>query len=399
MTSKQKPLTGLKVLDMTQGVAGPYGTMLLALNGADVIKVEPIEGDWCRVLGRAVGQESVNYLAVNRGKRSLSLDAKSAGGREVLLKMATECDVFVESFRPGAIARLGLAYEDVRKLNPNIVYASVSGFGQTGPSTGRPTVDGLIQAYSGMMAMNKTPDGQPYRMPMIVIDVVTALYVYQAISTALVGKVRFGDGAHLDISLMQSAAAFQAAKIMEFVESAGRPVPPLYAPAGCFKTKDGYIVVTGMRANHFAALCRVVGREDMIHDPRWPTQNDRTAHADIINGELRKEFPRRPTSEWLAELLDAGVLAEAVRDYGQWLAEEHVIATRAFEWVESQAFGRIPVVAVPGVLPAGDDVTGGMPPLKGEQSRAVLHDFGFTDSWIAEQIAAGNVAETARTGS
>lgn len=391
----RKPLEGLKILDLTQGVAGPYGTMMLAINGADVVKVEPLEGDWCRVLGRAVDQESVNYLAVNRGKRSVCLDAKSPGGKEALLKLAAECDVFVESFRPGVIGRLGLGYEDLQKINPNIIYTSVSGFGQTGPSTERPTVDGLIQAYSGMMVMNRTPDGQPYRMSMIVVDVVTGLYVYQAISTALINKLRFGSGGFLDISLMQSAAAFQAAKIMEFVESNAKP-QPLYAPAGCFKTLDGYLVVTGMRASHFAALCRVVGRADMIDDPRWPTQGDRTAHADIINSELRKEFPRRKTAEWITDLLEAGVLAEEVRDYGQWLQEEHVKETKAFEWVETLSFGRLPVVAVPGILPSGDNVAAGPPPLIGEQSRAILSEAGFSREWIEDQIQRGVVRETGR---
>lgn len=395
-TGKRKPLQGIKVLDMSQGVAGPYGTMLLAINGADVIKVEPIEGDWCRVVGRSVGQESVNFLAVNRGKRSLCLDAKSAAGKEALMKLASECDVFVESFRPGAIDRLGLGYEELKKVNPHIIYTSISGFGQTGPNRERPTVDGLIQAYSGMMFMNKTPDGQPYRMAMIVVDVVTGLYAYQAISTALINKLRFGEGASLDVGMMQSAAALQAAKIMEFVESGANP-QPLYAPAGCFKTKDGYIVVSGMRAAHFGAICKVMGREDLINDPRWPTQAERTVHADIINGELRNEFPKRKTREWLPDLLEVGVLAEAVRDYGQWLAEEHVNVTKAFEWVENASFGQLPFVAIPGAG-GGDCVREGVPPLIGEQSRSILLEAGFSDDWIRAQFDGSNIRETVREG-
>lgn len=392
----RKPLQGIKVLDMSQGIAGPYGTMILALNGADVIKVEPLEGDWCRVVGRSVGQESANFLAFNRGKRSLCLNAKSASGKEALLKLAADCDVFVESFRPGAIGRLGFGYEALRKINPDIIYTSVSGFGQTGPSTARPTVDVLIQAYSGMMLMNKTPAGEPSRMAMVVVDVVTGLHVYQAISTALINKIRFGEGAFLDISLMQSAAALQAAKIMEFVESGSDP-KPLYAPAGCFKTSDGYIVVSGMRTDHFHAICRILNRDDMIVDLRWPTQEARTAHAEVINGELRKEFPKRKTEQWLSALLEAGVLAEAVRDYGQWLEEEHVNAVKAFEWVENASFGKLPVVAIPGVA-GGDCVQKGVPPLIGEHSRAILLEAGFSTDWIREQIEDAEIRETIRAG-
>ncbi|MDO8942687.1 MAG: CoA transferase, partial [Desulfobacterales bacterium] len=365
--------------------------------GADVIKVEPREGDWSRVLGRTIGQESANFITYNRGKRSLCVDAKSAHGRQALLAIAAQCDVFVESFRPGAIDRLGLGYNDVKKVNPQIIYASVSGYGQTGPGADRPTVDGLIQAYSGMMVMNKTPDGQPYRNAMIVVDVATALYSYQAISTALIRKFRFGEGAHLDISLMQAAAAFQAAKIMEFVESGAVPLP-LYAPAGCYKTLDGHIVVTCMRTEHFNALCSVLDRKDMISDPRWPTQAARAAHAEPINVELRREFPKHATRDILSRLIKVGVLAEAVRSYGEWLQEDHVAATGAFEWVDHPAFGRLPVVKVPGVLPHGDRLAEGLPPLIGEQSREILQEFGFSSDWIDAQMREGTVRQTVRSG-
>jgi len=392
-----KPLRGLRVYDATQGVAGPHATMLLALNGADVIKVEPMEGDWCRVLGRAVGQESVNYLAYNRGKRSMACDIRTAAGMEIARKLIATCDVFVESFRPGVIGKMGLGYDEVSKINPKIIYASVSGFGQTGPNSRRPTVDGLIQAYSGMMVMNRTDDGTPHRMGMIVIDVVTGLYAYQAITTAVIRKLRFDQGSYLDISMVQSAAAFQAAKIMEYAESGGR-AQPLYVPAGMFRTADGYIVVSGMRSQHFAALCGVVGRLDLAADSRWQTQGERTEHGAIINAELRKEFVKRTSQEWLSDLHAVGVFAERVRSYGEWLDDDHAKAARAYAWVDSDAFGRLPVPCVPGVLPAGDDPSANVavPPLIGEHTRAILGELGFEHAWVDAQIAAGTVGETRR---
>ncbi len=396
-TIEDRPFSGIKVFDATQGVAGPHATMLLALNGADVIKVEPLEGDWCRVLGKSVGQESVNFFSVNRGKRSLAYDAKSPAGKEIAERLVSSCDIFVESFRPGVAARMGLDYESMAKRNPGIIHASVSGFGQVGPNSQRPTVDGLIQAYSGMMVMNKTEDGKPYRIAMIVIDVLTGLYASQAITAALVRKLRFGKGARLDISMVQAAAAFQAAKIMEFVESDGKPAP-LYVPAGMFKTADGYMVVSGMREHHFAALCEVIGRKDVSTDPRWPTQQKRVENGDLINAELRKEFLRETTEHWIRGLHQAGVFAEKVRSYGDWLQEEHVQATNAMSWIDHPAFGRLPVAHVPGILPAGDGATADASPLLGQQSRQILGDLGFAAEWIDEQIERGAVREAAVRG-
>lgn len=392
-TMDEKPFSGIRVFDATQGVAGPHATMLLALNGADVIKVEPLEGDWCRVLGKSVGQESVNFYSVNRGKRSLAYDAKSPAGKEIADRLAASCDIFVESFRPGVAARMGLDYEALERRNPGIVYASVSGFGQVGPNSQRPTVDGLIQAYSGMMVMNKTEDGKPYRIAMIVVDVLTGLYASQAITAALVRKLRFGKGARLDISMVQAAAAFQAAKIMEFVESQGKPAP-LYVPAGMFKTADGYMVVSGMREHHFAALCQVIGRPDVAADPRWPTQQRRVENGELINAELRKEFAKQSTDHWLRGLHQAGVFAEKVRSYGDWLQEDHVRATNACSWIEHPAFGSLPVAHVPGVLPEGDGATPEASPLIGQQSRAILQELGFSSAWIDEQVERGAVRET-----
>ena len=228
---------GITVLDFTQGVAGPHATMLLALHGADVIKIEPPEGDWGRALGELKGDHCAHSVAFNRGKRSIALDLKSADGKAVVNKLMAKANVVIESFRPGVISRLGFGYEDARKINPKVVYCSVSGFGQTGPYSKRPTVDGLIQAFSGMMVMNRLPDGTPWRQGMIAVDVTTGLYTFQALAPALMRQLRYGEGCYIDSSLMKSAAAYQGAKLMEWVFSNGAP-PPLYMPAGSYKTAE-----------------------------------------------------------------------------------------------------------------------------------------------------------------
>ena len=237
---------GITVLDFTQGIAGPHASMLLALHGADVIKIEPLEGDWGRALGELKGDHCAHSVAFNRGKRSIALDLKSPDGIAVVKKLAAKADVVMESFRPGVIQRLGFGYEDIKKVNPKVVYCSVSGFGQTGPYSKRPTVDGLIQAFTGMMVMNRMPDGTPWRQGMIAVDVTTGLYTFQALAPALMRQFRFGEGCFIDSSLMRAAAAFQGAKLMEWVFSNGAP-PVLYMPAGSYKIEE--------RLHHGVAPC------------------------------------------------------------------------------------------------------------------------------------------------
>ena len=185
---EQRAFDGIKVLDFTQGIAGPHSTMLLAQHGADVIKIDPLDGDWGRSMGALYGDHCAHSIAFNRGKRSIALDMKQPEAREVTKKMAAECDVVVEAFRPGIMAKFGLSYDDVKKINPNVIYLSVTGFGQKGPNNGLPVTDAIIQAFSGFMTINRDSQGLPNRVNMIPIDVTTGLYAFQALSAALIAN-------------------------------------------------------------------------------------------------------------------------------------------------------------------------------------------------------------------
>ena len=211
-------------------------------------------------------------------------------------KLAAKADVVMESFRPGVIKRLGFGYEDIKAINPKVVYCSVSGFGQTGPYSKRPTVDGLIQAFSGMMVMNRTPDGTPWRQGMIAVDVTTGLYTFQALSTAIMRQFRFGEGCFIDSSLMKAAAAFQGAKLMEWIFSNGAP-PVLYMPAGSYKTSNGYIMVSAMRPHHFRLMFELIGREDIANDPELQGHNDRIRNAPKIIKALQETMPSKTTED------------------------------------------------------------------------------------------------------
>ncbi|HZQ00978.1 MAG TPA: CoA transferase [Reyranella sp.] len=367
---------GLTVLDFTQGVAGPHASMLLALHGADVIKIEPPEGDWGRALGELKGDHCAHSVAFNRGKRSIALDLKSPDGIAVVNKIAAKAHVVMESFRPGVIARLGFGYEAIRKINSKVVYCSVSGFGQTGPYSKRPTVDGLIQAFSGMMVMNRLPDGTPWRQGMIAVDVTTGLYTFNALSTAILRQVRFGEGSYIDSSLMKAAAAYQGAKLMEYVFSNGAP-PPLYMPAGSYKTKNGHIMLSAMRPHHFQALFELIGRKDIADDPELQGHEARIRNAPRIIKALQEEMPKKTTEEWIALLQPKEVFCERVNNYADFLEHPHVKESGAVDWIEQDGFGRMPVANIPGLPRAAEDPERQHAPHIGEDGPDILKELGY----------------------
>lgn len=386
----RKAFEGIKVYDSSQGIAGPHATMLLALHGADVIKVEPPNGDWCRVLGRPSGDYSIHYLAFNRGKRSIAFDLRREEGQEISRRLASQCNVFVESFRPGVASRIGLDYDSLRKYRDDIVYASVSGFGQTGPYRERPAVDGLIQAFSGMMVMNAGADGLPHRANMVFIDITTGLYAYQALSAAIVRQMRFKEGSFIDASLMQSAAALQAPKIMEFKVEGASP-PPQYVPSGIFDARDGRMLVSAMRTAHFTALCDVVGRADLRDDPRFATTELRVEHRNALLPELRQEFLKSPKADWIERLQAAGVMAEDILDYGEWLDNAHVRSIGAYVDADYAGFGPLPVVNIPGIPSILEDPASAAAPVIGEHSSSILAELGYSPTEIEKLESAGVV--------
>ncbi len=381
---------GLTVLDFTQGVAGPHASMLLALHGADVIKIEPPEGDWGRALGELKGDHCAHSVAFNRGKRSIALDLKSPDGIEVVKKIAAKASVVMESFRPGVIQRLGFGYEALKKINPKVVYCSVSGFGQTGPYSKRPTVDGLIQAFSGMMVMNKLPDGTPWRQGMIAVDVTTGLYTFNALSTAILRQIRFGEGSCIDSSLMKAAGAYQGAKLMEWEFSKGTP-PPLYMPAGSYKTQNGYIMLSAMRPHHFQALFELIGRKDIADDPELQGHEARIRNAPKIIKALQEEMPKKTTEDWIALLQPKEVFCERVNNYTDYLAHEHVRESGAVDWIEQDGFGRMPVANIAGLPRAAEDPERQHAPHIGEDGPDILKELGYGSGEIDAIFKRGGV--------
>lgn len=396
MSGDRQAFSGLTVLDFSQGVAGPHSTFLLGLQGATVIKVEPPEGDWGRRLGEIRGDHCAHSLAFNRGKRSIALDLKNPRALAAMKRIAAKADIIVESFRSGVIDRLGFGYEQIRQLNPHIVYASITGFGQTGPERDRPTVDGLIQAFTGVMGMNRTPDGMPHRIGMAAVDVLTGLYAFQAIASAVLRLVRFSEGSRLDISMMEAAAAFQGCKLMEHVWSRGEP-PALYAPAGTIRTRDGHIVISVMRQDHFGEFMTLVGRADLARDPRLQTHEGRLEHGSLIMAALGEAMIGRTSDEWLAALQPKGILCEKVNTYDDYLAHPHIAATGAVDWMQQDGLPRLPVANVPGAPRAREEDRLRHAPDIGEDTVPILRSAGYRDDEIASLLHARAAVAASRS--
>ncbi len=391
------PLEGVKVLDATQGVAGPHSTMLLAQYGAEVTKLEPLDGDWGRTLGKTYGDQCAHSVVFNRGKKSLAMNMKDKAAQDIAFKLASRADIVVESFRPGVMARFGIGYDQVKAVNPEVIYLSVTGFGQSGPYNRLPVTDSVIQAFSGWMSINRDSGGTPQRIGMIAVDVMTGLYAYQAISSALLRKFRFGKGAYIDCSLMQSAAAFQSAKIMEHYLEGGAP-QVLYVPVGTMQTADGYINVTAMREHHYVSLCKVLGRDDLAGDPRYDAREKRIEREAELMPIIRAEFLKRSTAEWAEALTQAGVMNAPVSTYDHYLADEHVKAVESVSWIDHPGItATLPFSNIPGLPKIGAGAALDRAPHIGEHSREILLREGWTPAQVEELLAAGAVGEVMET--
>lgn len=374
---------GLRVLDLSQGAAAPHCAMLLAQHGADVIKVEPPDGDWVRALGAVHGEHSALSLVYNLGKRSIALDLKSAHGVEAVLRIAAQCDVVLESFRPGVAERLGVGFEAVRARNRRVVYASVSGFGQSGPYRERPCTDMVAQAYTGFMSINQGADGIPHKVNTIIMDTVTGVYAFAQVAAALAGRHDEPEGVHLDLSLSACGAALQAPKVVEYALEGGQ-VQRLNSPAGTYQTADGWIALTLTKEVHFRKLCTALDLAELALDARFASFGARAANHDALVAVLAERLRTRSTDAWRTTLQAHDVLAERIFSHGDWLADEQTRAIGAAPPVEVEGVGAIPLPLVPGRRAH----RGGVPRI-GEHGASVLAQFGFSQQEIKALADAG----------
>lgn len=365
--------------------------MLLAQYGAEVIKVEPLTGDWSRHQGDKFGDFTDKTISNNRGKKSIALDLKRDAGKDILQRLIRDADVFLEAFRPGVIQRLGFGYEDVTAYNSGLIYLSISGFSQAGPFSERPATDGVLQAFSGMMQVNKGAiDGQPHRIGIWVIDMISGLYAFQAISAALYARREEAKGRFIDCSLMQSAAAMQAIRVMEYSVNGGEGVSSENF-IGTFKTADAWINISVMSDKTWAGLCSALDRPDLVTDPRFSERAIRFKN-DIAAKEIISEtLAVRPFEHWSSRLTEANVLHERVNDYLEFLDHPHTVASGAIQWVDHPQIGNIPIANIPGVEPAPMGDLRSFAPRLGEHTDDILANLGFGTDAIRALREAGAV--------
>ncbi len=390
--SYDAPFAGLKVVDLSQGIAGPYCAMLLAQHGANVIKVESTgNGDWARALGTRYGGHTAFSIIGNLGKRSIAVDLKSTSGKQVLWRLLDGADVFLEGFRPKVIERLGFGYEAVSARVPRLLYLSISGFGQTGPLAERPAMDPVLQAYTGLMRENVGEDGIPHRVPVIVVDMSTALYAYQALASALYARRDEAKGRYIDVSLMQAAAALQSIRMMASHLDGGT-----VRASGVFATADGWMTVATVADRDWRSLCEAMEQPALADDPRFATLAARTANVEALYAAMRPALAAQPWSVWNERLTRLRVMHERLNSYADFLAQPHVKESGVIQWLAQAGLDQpVPMPALPGTPAPIDGSPRGTAPLPGQHTRSILAQHGYGTDEIEHLLSQGTVAAAA----
>jgi crotonobetainyl-CoA:carnitine CoA-transferase CaiB-like acyl-CoA transferase len=393
--SYDAPFAGIKVIDLSQGIAAPYASMLLAQYGAKVIKVEVLDGgDWVRVSAPKPGGNTALSVMGNLGKHSIGLDLKSPDGCAILWRLLEGADVFMESFRARVIGRLGFGYEAVSAKHPRILYLSMSGFGQTGPYAERPAMDPVLQAFSGFMAENRDLDGRPINIASIPVDMITSLYAFQALSAALYARRDEAHGRYIEASLMQGAAWLNTYAMLQRVIYNGDP-PGARLHRGVYPTADGWIlvIVAGRRA--WGDFCAALERPQLAGDARFTTVMARVANYAVLVPILSEIMAARPNAHWRSRFTEYGVMHSVANESLDMLRDPHVEATGLFSYLEQPGLAaKMPIPGIPGVPPLESGTPRATAPLAGVDTEAVLIAHGYTDWEIADLRARGIVSGT-----
>lgn len=402
-TDAPRALEGVRVLDMSRVLAGPFATQIFADLGAEVIKIEhPVRGDDTRTWGPPfVDEESAYFLSVNRGKRSVGIDLKTESGLALIKKLAAKSDVLIENMKPGDMARYGLDYESLAASNPGLVYCSITGFGETGPMSHLPGYDFAVQAMCGIMAMTGVPEGEPMKVGVAWIDILCGLYATIAIQAALRARETTASGQYIDLSLWDAGVAAMANLAGAYLASGREPARHGNAhaqivPYEMFPTKDGYMVLAVGNDGQFARFANVIGRPDLADDERYKTNPARVEHRDTLVPMLTEALGQRTTDEWLTPLGEANVPAAPV--WGLHAALTSDLADgRGNRWtLDHPTVGPVETVASPlqhmSGTPAAPTTA---PPVLGQHTETVLRQLlGYTDEEIAALAASGAIKVT-----
>lgn len=390
------PLTGVRVLDFTQALAGPYGTMVLADLGADVIKIErPGRGDDSRHWGPPfIDDVAAYYYGINRNKLSVAIDLKSKSGKAIAMELLETSDAVMENWRPGVTARLGLDYDSIRDRSPDIVYTSLSAFGAEGPT--RAGYDQVIQGMSGLMSVTGTPDGPPTKIGIGITDIASGMFAAIATLGALYEKQRTGQGAYIDVAMHDSTIALLAYQATRYFASGVSPtrqgsVHTLITPYAAFDTADGYANVCAANDTQWERLCVVLKSKHLLDDPRFKNNRSRTDHKDKLYPVLEEAIRSWPTAKLMHDLEEAGVPAGPIRSLDEVFADESVLARGMKVTFPTADGGTMSVPGVPWKYDGYDAEMRRLPPKLGEATHSVLTELGYADDAIQALARAGDI--------
>ena len=391
------PLEGIRVIDFSRVLAGPYCTMLLGDMGAEVIKIEqPGKGDDTRAWGPPyLGTESGYYLSVNRNKQGIAVDLKAEAGRQIALDLIRQADVVVENFRVGVMEKLGLGYDQLREIKPDIIYCSISGFGRSGPYSSRPGYDLIAEAMSGFMSVTGEPEGMGMRAGVAIGDVTTGMLACNMIVAALLHRERTGQGQLVEASLLDTIIGWLInANLYYLITGENQPrtgnAHALVVPYQAFQAADLPMIITAGNDRLFASLCGVLGRDDLATDDRFRSNSDRIANRPVLTELIEHELAKRPAAEWVELLLDAGVPAAPINTMAEVFADPHVLARDMLVEVEHETLGAIKLPGTPLRFSETPASVRTPPPVLGRDTRATLKQFTtLTDEEIARLESEG----------
>ena len=395
------PLDGVVVLDCTQVMAGPFCTLLLGDMGADVIKVERPEGDDVRRQGPPwIAGRAASFMAINRNKRSIVLNLRTDEGKDVFRTLAQRADVVTENFRPGTMDRLGLGYKQLSALKPSLIYAAISGFGQTGPYSQRRGFDLVAQGMSGLMSVTGNPGGPPVKVGVPITDLTSGMYAAYGILNAYVHRLKTGQGQMVDTSLLEAGIAYSFWESTVYFYGGEVPGPlgsahRLSAPYQAFRTSDGYMNIGGATQRTWASLCRAIGREDLVSDPRFTEPGDRKMRETELAATLEETFSTRTTAHWMKTLDEAGVPCGPINDLDQVYNDPHVLARNMLVEQEDPEIGTLKNIGIPVKLSETPGRIRRRAPDLGEHTREVLLEAGYSAGDLDRMREAGTLKEGA----
>jgi crotonobetainyl-CoA:carnitine CoA-transferase CaiB-like acyl-CoA transferase len=390
-------LKGLRVLDVTQVMAGPYCAMVLADLGADVIKIEPPTGDSTRQMPGAVGADSPSFNAVNRGKRSVVINLKTAGGRDLFTRLARTTDILIENYRPGVMAALGLGYDALAAPNPRLIYASISGYGQTGPERSKGGFDLIAQGVSGIMSVTGEPGGPPVKAGVPLTDLGAGLFALVGILAALDHRHRTGEGQRVDTSLVDAGVALSVWEATEYFSGIGVPAAlgsahRMNAPYQAIRCADGYITLGAANERLFRRLCEVLGHAEWSGMPEFADNASRVTHRVALAARIESITSLQPRSHWLTVLEANDIPCGPINDYAQVFADPQVQAREMVVETEHPTLGHLRTLGSPIKLSATPPDVSRRAPMLGEHTDEVLAAAGLSESEIAALRKSGNIS-------